>query len=132
MIELIAVALCCLGTVVTAFGMIWLSVQHIRLERRVARLEWVVRGRLWSLAAGGSSSGQGARSGGLCERVAEVGRDDGGLSAVQRAVDRRDDHLPLVTHPLHRGVPLQPQAVDRDGNTAQPFAWRDPAAMLKP
>jgi hypothetical protein len=45
---LLAVALCSLATAVIGFSHV---VQCIRLERRIAQLEWAVRGRLWSLAA---------------------------------------------------------------------------------
>jgi hypothetical protein len=50
MIELAAVALCCVATLVAAFGTIWLSVEyrwlkldHGRLEWRLAKLERDVR-----------------------------------------------------------------------------------------
>jgi hypothetical protein len=39
MIELAVVVLACLGTVVTGIGTAWLWVEHIRLERRIAKLE---------------------------------------------------------------------------------------------
>jgi uncharacterized iron-regulated membrane protein len=39
MIETVAVALACLGTIVTGFSTAWLWVEHFRLERRIAKLE---------------------------------------------------------------------------------------------
>lgn len=43
MIEIAAVALACLGTIVTGFSTAWLWVEHFRLERRIAKLEARVR-----------------------------------------------------------------------------------------
>jgi hypothetical protein len=51
MIETVAAALACLGTIVTGFSTAWLWVEHCRLERRIAKLEARVRseetGKLW-------------------------------------------------------------------------------------
>lgn len=47
MIELVAVAFACLGTIVTGFGTAWLWVEHLRLERRIAKLEMDVRRLSW-------------------------------------------------------------------------------------
>jgi uncharacterized iron-regulated membrane protein len=47
MIELIAVAFACLGTVLTGISTAWLWVEHFRLEKRIAKLEMEVRQPSW-------------------------------------------------------------------------------------
>jgi uncharacterized iron-regulated membrane protein len=46
-IETVAVALACLGTIVTGISTAWLWVEHFRLERRIAKLEMDVRRLSW-------------------------------------------------------------------------------------